>query len=259
MNLNNRRRKLTRAVLAGIERSGTGLFAGNGEGGGEGEGGGGGGAPGEGKPNGEKPTGTDDRLAALEAKLAEKEQEIERLRGHSDDILTQRKKDRDRLDELARKAGDFEHIENSYKTKLDEKDQSIASLTKIVENTFSGRAATELAASVAMKGSEALVRQWIAPRIKTEFQGADKEPKMVIMDKAGNPSAMTIEDLKNELLNDPALAPVVVGSKAKGAGGPDPESGGASGKTISASELEKMTPLQKARYFEKNPDVTVTD
>lgn len=255
MKMDKMKRKSTRAVLAGVERSGTGLFADNG-----GDGGGAGGDdPKTDGGGGDPKTGGDDRLAKLEAAIAERDQEIARLREHADGVLTQRKKDRDRLDQLARKAGDFESIENSYKEKLADKDQSIASLTQIVENTFAGRAATELAAAVAMKGSEKLVRQWIAPRIRTEFQGADKEPKTVVLDANGNPSAMTLDELKEELLNDPALAPVVVGSKAKGAGGPDPESAGGSGKTIKASELEKMTPREKAHFFEKNPDVTVTD
>lgn len=43
-----------------------------------------------------------------------------------------------------------------------------------------------------------------------------------------------------------------VGGGAKGSGG------GAGGKTISASELDAMDPREKARYFAKNPGVTVT-
>jgi len=246
-------RKRTRAQAL-IECGARGLFAGDGFGDDD-EGGDKGGAGGAADKEGNGGTGDKGGDGEFAKRLEALEAENARLKSHADDILSQRKKDRDRADELARKAGDWEALEASYKEKLAENENSVASLTAIIENNYSGKAASDIAAEVAVKGSEELVRRWVAPRIRTEFRGPGQEPKVTVLDKAGKPSAMTLAELKQELLTEKALAPVLVDSRANGAGGANPDAGGTPGSTMSKDEWSKLNGKQKAAAMKTNPNL----
>lgn len=251
-----RRKTRVQALIDGTK----GLFA-DGEEGGGGNGEGGGAGGGSGDAGGDGPT-ADELMAeikSMRAKMKDLTEERDRLKNHADEILTQRKRDQEKAEELARKAGDVESLEKSYGEKLAGKDEELAGLRSIIENMTAGDAASRLAAEVAVKGSEELVRRWLDGRIRTEFRGPGEPPKLTVYGRDGKPTADTLDDLKKELLSEPALAPVIVGTRAKGAGGPDPKAAGGSGKTIRASTLEKMSAREKANYFAEHPDATVTD
>lgn len=195
----------------------------------------------------------------------------EGLKSKVDELLGEKKKTQAKLreeeearakvlEEAAKKSGDVEALEKSWTEKfttreaeltgaLGEKDGIIASLT-------AGTAATRLAAELALKGSERVLEQIISPRLGVEI--VDGQPKVIVKDAAGQRSALTLDDLKKEILSDTALKPILQGTQASGAGGVGADGGAGAGKTIAASELDKKTPQEKAAFFKANPGVKIT-
>ena len=85
----------------------------------------------------------------------------------------------------------------------------------------------------------------------------DGQARVVVRDASGKPSASTLDDLRAELIANPALAPLLVGTKAKG-GGAAGGDGSAGSKTIKNSDLSAMSQPEKTKFFAANPGVTVT-
>ncbi|MDG4650106.1 hypothetical protein P6F26_16785 [Roseibacterium sp. SDUM158017] len=90
----------------------------------------------------------------------------------------------------------------------------------------------------------------------------DGSPKVLTSDGKpmignGPDHGATLADLAKELAEQKAYA---VRDAGKGGSGKPPGSNGGTpkGKTVRASELESMTPKEKADYFRENPGVTIT-
>ncbi|KZX63189.1 hypothetical protein A3710_17220 [Stutzerimonas frequens] len=146
-------------------------------------------------------------------------------------------------EERARKAGDVEALENSWKEKLTKREQELLSeresLASQIKELTVGRAATDLAAELAVQGSAKALLPHLQARLSMDIR--DGQPTVVVLDANGKPSAATLEELKAEFVNDPAFAPLIVGSKASGsgAGGAKPGSGAASDSNTKAEAAKK--------------------
>lgn len=124
--------------------------------------------------------------------------------------------------------------ENRYKGELAERDNTINNLT--VNTTAKDVASMFLAPSAMIP--------MIRSRLKTEITNGVAVTR--VLDKNGQPSALTVEDLKNEFKADPELAPVIVGSKGSGGGGGGKEGGGGADKKLSEMNDQERIALAKA-------------
>lgn len=162
-------------------------------------------------------------------------------------------------EEAAKKTGDLEALEKSWGGKLTKAEEgykaTIAAQQKAIEGLTIGAAAKDIAAEMAVQGSASLLERVVRDRLSVEM--GEDGPKIRVMDANGKPSALSLDDLKNELRGDPALKPIITASKANGGGAAGANGGAGTGKMIAASELEKMTPAQKAAFFKANPGVSV--
>lgn len=91
----------------------------------------------------------------------------------------------------------------------------------------------------------------------------DGTPKVMTVDGkpmigSGADHGATLTDLAKELA---ASKPYAVRDGGTGGGGKPPGSSGGkpAGKTVRASELENMTPREKADFFRENPGVSITE
>ena len=184
-------------------------------------------------------------IAKLEAKVAELlgETKAERdKRRAAEEAATKQ------AEEAARKAGDVEALEKSWSEKLTAREaelkQEMDQRDSWVKELTVGQTATSLAADLAVQGSASVLLPHIKSRLGTDVR--DGKPTTVVLDKDGKPSAMTINELKNEFANDPAFAPLIVGTKASGPGGV----GGKGG----APQMKRgtMTASEKADYIAKH-------
>jgi hypothetical protein len=71
----------------------------------------------------------------------------------------------------------------------------------------------------------------------------------VVKDSEGKPSALTVDELKKEIMADAAFAPLIVGSKATGGGASGGKGGGAAktGDVISMSKDERLAYFKAKR------------
>jgi len=148
------------------------------------------------------------------AKLKELERKMEELTG-----------------EKNRKDGNVEAIEKSWKEKYDTKESELTGENSKLKNHLVDSAKdsllTTFAGKLAKSDSQRLFKLAIADRIAVEFDGE----KIVhrILDKDHKPSAMTFDDFEKEIVANKEFSSILVGSKASGAGGLEPNKIGAGG------------------------------
>lgn len=152
--------------------------------------------------------------------------------------------------EAAKKSGDTEALEKSWSEKLSARESELQAqideLSGTVTNLTSGQTATKLASEIALQGSADVLLPHIQGRLKTEYK--DGQARTVVLDKDGKPSALTVDELKAEFQNNPAFAPLIVGSKATGGGANSGNhGGGAAGKN-----LKEMSHREKSEYISEH-------
>ena len=72
-----------------------------------------------------------------------------------------------------------------------------------------------------------------------------------VLDKEGRPTAMTIEQLKDEYRSSPEYAPFVIGSKANGSGGVGGK-GNQSPKTMSRTDFDALDPVARMKFIKED-------
>ena len=156
---------------------------------------------------------------------------------------------RERADEDARKRGDSEALEKSWQEKLTKRETELAEQIKQrdarLQDLTVGATAREIG-DIAMPGSQSVVARLARDRLRYE------DGKVVVLDKEGRPSALTPDELKEELRLDPALAPLIQGSRASGGGAAGAKGGGAAKNWNDLSgmervELRRNNPAEHAR------------
>lgn len=151
-------------------------------------------------------------------------------------------------EEAARKAGDTKSIEESWQKKLAkaeaEAKAKIESLTGMVTKLTSGQMATRLAAELALPGHADVLLPHISARLRTDYE--DGGAKLVILDRDGKPSAMSVDELREEFVSNKAFAPLLAGSKASGGGAEGQNAGGAGVRKVARTAFDAMTPEQKS-------------
>ena len=153
--------------------------------------------------------------------------------------------------EAAKKGNDTEALDKSWQEKFNAREielkKELESLSGTLVKLTSGQTATKIAAEIAVQGSADVLLPHLERRLKTEFR--DGSPVTVVLDKDGKPSAMSIDELKAEFQNSAAFAPLIVGTKANGAGRTGGnESSGAGVNEVSRSEFDRMNQAQRANF-----------
>lgn len=131
----------------------------------------------------------------------------------------------DKLAELdtsdARKRGDIETLEKSWKDKMEAQkadyDKKIAGKDGFISKSLVDTVASTLAAKIST--SPALILPHIRARLQADMEG--DEPSTRILDTAGKVSALTIADLEKEFVDNKEFASIIRASKATGGGAPD--------------------------------------
>lgn len=247
----------TRRAQALIQ-NGIHCFAGKEGGGGEGgEGGSGSGEEGEGGADVEK----------LKATISDLQSKVGKLTEHNEKLFAERKRDQEKAAEAAEeakkaaaKAGDVKALEESWQAKYDKREaellEKVGSLEGNVAKLTSGQAASTIAGELAVEGSAKALLPHISGRLTTEY--VDGDPVVRVLDADGKPSAASLDDLKAELKADKALAPLIVGSKASGAGGSDNSAAGG-GVTIKKADFDAKTAKERAKFMKDNPDAQIVN
>lgn len=157
-----------------------------------------------------------------------------------------------RLDreEAARKSGNVEELERSWTEKYNRReaelngmlDQERGTLGGQIRDLTVGRTATDIASALAVQGSAKALLPHIERRLGVEQR--DGKPVVVVLDAQGKLSAATLDELKAEIANDAAFAPLIAGSKASGGGAGGAGGGGGAPKgNIGGTKAERTAAI----------------
>ena len=154
--------------------------------------------------------------------------------------------------DAAQQSGDVEAINKSWQKKYDDalaesngaKDDALNMLRH--EKVHSQ--AVELATTLAVPGSADVLLPHIESRLSMDFK--DGRAVAVVKDTAGQPSALTVEELGKEIAANAAFAPLIVASNAAGGGanGQHSNGGAAQIKTTTQSTFDSWTPAQRMEF-----------
>lgn len=185
-------------------------------------------------------------VTGLKAKVAEllNEKKDEKLRREQAEEAA-----RIAAEEAARKSGDTEALDRSWSEKhtkaIGEKETALSALQQQVHALTVGATAARLAGELAVQGSSAVLQQLIEPSLSMEIR--DGKPIVVVLDADRRPTALTVDEFKNQLFNDAALAPLIAASRATGGGAPGGKGGGA------AKTWDQMTGMERVELRRTNP------
>lgn len=150
--------------------------------------------------------------------------------------------------EDARKTGDIATLEKSWEKKLtDQAAEYQAKVDRLSEHT-TRTLVDNVAQSLASKISTApaLILPHIKARLQADFDG--DEPKTRVLDGNGQPSALTIDDLAHEFIENKDFAAIITGSKASGGAGVS-GGGAAKVKPETTTSLATMNPAELAEHI----------
>jgi hypothetical protein len=164
------------------------------------------------------------RASAAEAQLEELRTKVTELEGNN-----------------GRKAGDIAAIERSWNDKLTAANTNATkketALKAQLEKLMIDGAVNAMAAEIFVKpGRDSRL---LRDRVYVEYEG--ETPVLKIKGADGKPSALTLDDLKKETVDNTEFADILIGSKASGSGGAGgTNSGGAGKKPSDYTEAERV-------------------
>lgn len=144
-----------------------------------------------------------------------------------------------------RKIEDISHLEKSWKEKHTTEVNEIKSKLEKTQIGVAKKLSESTCLSIASEISKrpAMMAKLIADRVAVEF--IDDEPHIKILDAKGKVSALTIDDLKKEIVAHPDYADIIVGSKASGGRAPN----NSVGDQTQSKPLAQMTPKELSEHL----------
>lgn len=187
--------------------------------------------------------------------------DVNGLKSKVQELLDEKKEEQRKAREAAEKAakasGDMEALENSWRTRLEtetgELRNQLDGTRSQLERLTVGRAATELAADLAVVTNGVSSAKALLPHIERRLSmetTSDGEVKVRVLDASGKPSAMTLDQLKDEFRNDPVFAPLIAASKAGGSGADGGKNNGGGGAT---KKFADMNEAERTELHRKDP------
>lgn len=172
------------------------------------------------------------------------------LRKKVDELLAEKKAEQQKRKEAeeqaalehARKKGDIDALEKSWGEKFTARETELLNEKQALEaqvyKLTVGSKATELAAKLAVPGSDSVLLPHISNRLQVET--VDGEIKIRVLDLQGKPSALSIEDLEKEFRANEAFKPLIRASNASGSGASGGQGGGATKKPSEMTTAERQ-------------------
>lgn len=152
----------------------------------------------------------------------------------------------------ARKKGDIETLEKSWKEKLETQKQTLSSeidkLRGYTRNSLVDSVAMKLAQEIST--SPSLILPHIKSRLTADFD-ADS-PVTKVLDLAGKPSALTVDELKAELLANKDFSPILIASKASGGAGANPTKVMDTSSASVPADYSKMSPSAMVTHIDES-------
>lgn len=201
---------------------------------------------------GEEDTGALKRAKDHEA--AKRKEAVDKAKKLEDELKAYRDKEEDSKDNDAKKKGDIDALENSWKDKnkklKESKDAEISKLKGHLSNILVDKEAESLAKDISSHPK--LLLPYLKQRLQADLDG--DVPATRILDADGKPSALSLNELKDEFRANPDFSAVITASKASGgakASLPLPATPGAGGPTKPTANLLSMSDEELSAHMTK--------
>lgn len=204
-------------------------------------------------------------LRARDHEKGEHEKTKKRLKEIQDAQAAIDEKARKAAEDAALKSGDLDaYRKSAEKQRADdlaakeaEYQPKLAKLDGTVRRLLVSDVATRIASELAIKGSEGPLAKLISDRLAVEER--DGEHVTIVRGPDGKASALTVDDLRKEILSDKALAPLLAAGKGSGSGAGGNKGGGAAGaKSLSRAAFDALPPAERQAFIRVKGN-TVTD
>lgn len=204
-----------------------------------------------------------DGVFVLQVNKSDGDDDLDAIKRKNQELLAEKKSEQAKrqaaeaeaqrvAEENARKNGDIESLEKSWAEKLANREaeltSKIESLTGTVSSMTIDTAAQSIASKIAVEGAERYVIQDVKARLKLHTND-DGTVKVIVNDKNGNASAMTLDELSNEFVNSPEHKAVIKGTGGSGGGAT-----GGGGGNGGAKSPKDMTVEERLDWQSKDPD-----
>ena len=117
----------------------------------------------------------------------------------------------------AKKSGDWETLEKDYQKRLKESKDEIKALQALNE--------THMTSGIHQKAVAEISKIFVAPEAMQHYANSRLKTTVIgdqvvtrVLDKNGNETAASLDDLKNEIMADDSMKSILVASQAQGAG-----------------------------------------
>lgn len=151
-------------------------------------------------------------------------------------------------EQAKRKSGDITEIEKGWQKKLDKAkadgDAAVMKLKKQLETVMIDGELAKIASEIFVKPGRDV--RLLKDRVYVEFEG--ENAVLRVRDKEGKASALTLEDLKKETVDNADYKDILVGSKATGSGGSGGNNGGGAAK-----KPHELNDAERTELFRTNP------
>ena len=197
----------------------------------------------------------DDEEDRFRAKHGEAEKHRKAAEDKVNDLTSEMKSLKTKLEELEngghRKAGDVEALEKSYQKKLEDQkgeyEKKLGAVNSHLQEILVDGVANTLAAE--LSESPSVLLPHIRSRLTADLEG-DK-PSTKVLDKDGKPSASSLDELKNEFINNQEFAGVIKAGMGSGSGANRGSKGGSgAAKKFSEHSGEELSALRKSNPAE---------
>lgn len=149
--------------------------------------------------------------------------------------------------EGGKKKGDVDALERSYKDQLEKQKTKFEGMITKFKDMLKKLLVSDIAKTLAseISTSPALLLPHIERRLTAELDG--DEPITRVLGVDGKPSALSVEQLKQEFVDSKDFAPIIIGSKASGSGGI-----GGNGGSGGAKKPADYTEQERTQLYQSN-------
>lgn len=180
-------------------------------------------------------------------KMADLQNQLNSVLAHNEKVLGEKKAEQAKRavaeEDKARKAGDFEQLLASSELKNKELSEQYNRLTHSMSKEKIQTQSLKIAAELADGSNAELLSTFISSRLKETDSG------IKVLDKDGQLTVSTVEDLKNEFLGSEKYKSLLRGIQSSGGGATG--SGGSSGKTseMLRADFDKLDASAKHKFL----------
>ena len=192
-------------------------------------------------------------IDALRAEISELKNDLSSVINNKNDILNEKKLQQKQLreaeEERMRKKGDFEKLLKSSEASRNELEQKLATQMASISAAKIKSVALQAAQQISDGGKVKFLAREIEDRLK------DIEGDVRILDKSGNPTISSIDDLLNEMKSSGDYDDLLTGTKSSG-GGASGSDGSAGANKMKRSAFDKQDSNSKMKFIKDGGQVS---